>query len=147
MQEFKITYTKEFERQIEQEQKQKQFFKTLYEPILEYGNKNKIGNNLKNNEQIVICFKSDNGMTQKSFNNIDDIILYLRGNKQLQYCETYFNLHTSINGNRKKEDLQTCIAIGLDYDKKDFPEELDIIDYVQGQFNAGRLLMKKAMKL
>ena len=134
MEQFKVSYTKEFERQIEQEQKQKQFFKTLYEPIMEYGDKNKIGNNLKNNEQIVICFKSEKGMTQKSFNNIDDIILYLRGNKQLQYCETYFNLHTSINGNRKTEDLQTCIAIGLDYDKKDFPEELDIIDYVQGQF-------------
>lgn len=134
MQEFKVSYTKEFERQIDREYKQKQFFKTLYEPILEYGNKNKIGNNLKNNEQIVICFKSDNGMTQKAFNNIDDIILYLRGNKQVQYCETYFNLHTSKNGNRKKEDVQTCIAIGLDYDKKDFPEGVDIIDYVQGQF-------------
>ena len=73
-------------------------------------------------------------MTQKSFNNIDDIILYLRGNKQLQYCETYFNLHTSINGNRKTEDMETAVAIGLDYDKKDFPEGVDIIDYVQKQF-------------
>ena len=134
MEQFKVSYTKEFERQIDRELKQKQFFKTLYEPIMEYGNKNKIGNNLKNNEQIVICFKSEKGMTQKSFNNIDDIILYLRGNKQLQYCETYFNLHTSTTGNRKTEDLQTCIAIGLDYDKKDFPEGVDIIDYVQGQF-------------
>ena len=134
MQEFKVSYTKGFERQIDREYKQKQFFKTLYEPIMEYGDKNKIGNNLKNNEQIVICFKSEKGMTQKSFNNIDDIILYLRGNKQLQYCETYFNLHTSTTGNRKTEDLQTCIAIGLDYDKKDFPEGVDIIDYVQGQF-------------
>lgn len=134
MEQFKVSYTKEFERQIDRELKQKQFFKTIYEPILEYGNKNKIGNNLKNNEQIVICFKSENGMTQKAFNNIDDIILYLRGNKQLQYCETYFNLHTSKNGNRKTEDISTCIAIGLDYDKKDFPEGIDIIDYVQGQF-------------
>ena len=121
-------------KQLEHEEKQKQFLKTIYEPVMNYGNVLEYGNNLKNNEQIVICFKKDNGMIQKSFNNIDDIILYLRGNKQVQYCETYFNLHTSINGNRKTEDMGTAVAIGLDYDKKDFPEGVDIIDYVQGQF-------------
>lgn len=121
-------------KQLEHEEKQKQFLKTIYEPVMNYGNVLEYGNNLKNNEQIVICFKSDNGMTQKSFNNIDDIILYLRDNKQVQYCETYFNLHTSINSNRKTEDIETAVAIGLDFDKKDFPEGVDIIDYVQGQF-------------
>lgn len=134
MNQLEKNYTKEF--QLEHEQKQKEFLKALYEPIMEYNNIYKIGNNLKDNEQIVVCFKnSSNGnIEQKSFNNIDDIILYLRDNPKLKYYEVYFNLHTSINGNRKTEDMGTAVAIGLDYDQKDFPEGINIIDYVQGEF-------------
>lgn len=112
--------------ELHKEQKIKNFLRVIYEPIII------TGNNLKDNEQIIICFKnSSNGnMEQKSFNNIDDIILYLRDNPKLKYCETYFNLHTT-NGNRKKDDIVTATCIGLDFDKKG----IDLnIDYIQRKF-------------
>ncbi|MDY6015769.1 MAG: BlaI/MecI/CopY family transcriptional regulator [Bacilli bacterium] len=123
---------------LDKEQKIKRFFHSIYEPVLDYGNLLEIGNNLKNNEQIVICLlnKKNGNMEQKSFNNIDDITLYLRNNLKLKYCEAYFNVHTSVNGQRKKEDIGTCLAIGLDFDRKDFEsKEIDLsIDYIQGKF-------------
>lgn len=128
---------------LDNEQKIKRFFHSIYEPILDYGNLSKVGNNLQDNEQIVICLlnKKTGNMEQKSFNNIDDIILYLRDNPRLKYCETYFNLHSSITGDRKTEDIGTCVAIGLDFDKKDFEKKgIDLsVDYIQSKFNESRL--------
>ena len=126
------------DEQLQKEMKQKQFLKAIFEPNMEYGNKLQIGNNLKNNEQIILCFldKRTNYMVEKSFNNIDDLILYLRSNNKKEYCETYFSIYSSANGKRKTVDMKTATCIALDFDKKNFVNvvHFDLIDYIQKQF-------------
>ena len=111
---------------------QKQFLMAIYKPIIGQGN------NILNNEKIVICYKQSyqNGEGQdiisfpsKGYNNIDDLISAITNDKRTYNTDTYFNLTTSNSDNRKTENMQTRTAIGIDFDT--FPEGETPIDYVQ----------------
>ena len=119
---------------INKQGKLKKVLMELYRPII------RNGNNLNNNEKLILCFKNnETGVFEetKGFNNIDDFIIYLANNKRYTYCESYFNLYTSDTDTRRTEDMKTSCFIGLDFDKKDFEYkgiELNI-DYIQSKFN------------
>lgn len=106
----------------------------LYRPIIE------AGNDIRNNENLILCYKnSKTGVMEetKAFNNIDDFIMYIANSKRTSYCETYFNLYTSEDDQRKTEYMKTACFIGLDFDRKDFETkgiELNI-DYIQSKFH------------
>lgn len=106
----------------------------LYRPIIE------AGNDIRNNENLILCYKnSKTGVMEKTkaFNNIDDFIMYIANSRRTSYCETYFNLYTSENDQRKTEYIKTACFIGLDFDRKDFEVkgiELNI-DYIQSKFH------------
>ena len=106
----------------------------LYRPIVG------TGNNISNNENLILCYKnSKTGVMEetRAFNNIDDFIIYIANSRRTSYCETYFNLYTSENDQRKTEYIKTACFIGLDFDRKDFEAkgiELNI-NYIQSKFH------------
>lgn len=104
---------------INEEYKLKKFFMGMYKPIIE------LGNNLRDEEKIVICykykFKDKNGdeqtaLTSEGYNNIDDLVKAILSDKRTKYTDCYFNLSTSNSNERKSENMQTRTCIGIDFD-------------------------------
>lgn len=109
----------------------KKFFMRIYKPII--GD----GNNLKDNEQILLCYKysykdeegkGQTAVTSKGYNNIDELIKAVANDKRTTYLDTYFCLSTSNNDDRKTDNMQTRTVLGFDFDN------CTSIDYVQSKF-------------
>lgn len=121
---------------INQSMMLKDILTKVYEPILSNGV-------VDNGESLILCYanRKYNGFITKSFYNLDDFVNEVKNSQQVKYCETYFNLATSKNGARSKEDLATRTVLAFDFDKKDFINkgiELNI-DYIQRKFQENNL--------
>lgn len=126
------------EREIQTASIIKSFIMEVFRPIISEGN------NIMNEENILLCYKSkytdENGIEQTivkdiPFNNIDDFINRAVKSDRF-FNDTYFSLSTSNNNNRKTTNMMTRTCIGLDFDKKDFDKkgiELNF-DYIMTQF-------------
>lgn len=107
----------------------KKFFMRIYKPIIEDGN------NLKDNEKIIVSYKhKDNNNKKTSFsaegyNNIDDLITAIINDNRTHYLDCYFNLSTSDKDRRQAEDMKTRTCIGIDFDN----EQLTVDD-IQRKF-------------
>lgn len=101
--------------------KRKQFFMTLYEPVLGEHN------TLIDNQQIRIFQKNDTFSKVSFFNNIDDLNEFIESHKF--GVNTYFTLSTTDNESGSEEHLQSRTCIAFDFDKKDF-DKLDTKDII-----------------
>ena len=91
--------------------KLKKFFKLLYR-----------GFDNANDEYIRVFQKDkDNNMTEKYFNNIDDLINYAYS-KNKYYKDTYFELITTNGQGGTTDNLKTAYCIGFDFDLKNQEE-------------------------
>lgn len=103
--------------------KQKQFFKTIFDTEIE-----SMGN-LKDNQYIRL-FQAKEGYSKvEFFNNIDDVVSYVSGNKRYG-INTYFNLSTTNGEGGTEQDLLNRTVIGLDFDKKDLGDDFNHIDLI-----------------
>lgn len=94
----------------------KKFFMAIYREIIGEGN------NLKNNENIIICYKNSKTKLieeSTSYNNIDNLIDGILTNKKINYCETFFCISSSNTNSREKEDMATRTVLAFDFDNKE----------------------------
>ena len=117
---------------IDRAYKQKKFFSAIFDT--EIG----AGGNLKDNQYIRV-FQSKEGSTREPmfFNNVDDAINYVSGNKRYG-INTYFNLSTTTGAGGTYEDLKTRVVLGFDFDKKDLDDDFNHVDVIN-KFNEIRL--------
>lgn len=98
--------------------KQKQFFKSIYKPLLEESKStNSISSTLKDNQYIRVLQAKDDYLKSEFFNNIDDLINHT-SSKNSKRLNNYFSLSTTNGQGGTKENLVNRSVLGFDFDKK-----------------------------
>lgn len=111
------------DKRIDMMYKQKKFFRAVFDTEIE-----SMGN-LKDNQYIRL-FQAKEGHTKEPifFNNIDDVVSYVSSNKRYG-INTYFNLSLTNGAGGKKEDMETRLVLGWDFDKEE-GQDLTHIDII-----------------
>lgn len=110
------------DKRINRMYKQKKFFKTVFDTeVGEMGN-------LKDGQYIRL-FQAKEGFSKvEFFNNIDDVVNYVSGNK-IYNINTYFNLSLTNEAGGTKEDMKTRLVLGFDFDREE-GQDLSHIDII-----------------
>jgi len=112
------------------QQRQKQFFKTVYEPLLKKSNHiEALSSDLKDNQYIRLLQTKDNYTNTKSFNNIDDVVFYTTANHS-QHMNNYFTLSATNGQGGTQQDLLNRSVLGFDFDKKEEKPDFNHKDVV-----------------
>ncbi len=114
--------------------KQKQFFRTIYKPLIE------AGGNLRAGEYIRVLKtegKEEGGYKKvEFFNDIDELIKFT--SKNIYNVHTYFTLSTTNGKDGTEENLVTRTVLGFDFDKKREKADFNHIDVIN-RFKAAGL--------
>ena len=118
------------QKRLERMYKQKQFFRTIYKPLIE------AGGNIKAGEYLRVYKTKGDFQKVKFFNDIDDLVKFTSEN--IYNVHTYFTLATTNGKDGKEENLVTRTVLGFDFDKKTEEAGFSHIDIIN-RFKAAGL--------